>query len=349
MSWALRVLVPFLLAACVVRSARILVDESNYPAALSNMHRSVKGIVKRTQSSEEQAKFDALDAIMEALDNLNKGQSKLVADYRGSKCEPECHKWIKGQKQLKTVLESFNSVVQTFVSIKEISPQAYAELEPGTHEIDGNLMEDLKMACDPDMVLEKADTAEFNANCQDGLWPALSLEKSSFPQPGYQLWTPVLEQVACRSRTFDKSKPDYKIESSATIEQCMATCGPGCVGVSLRRNHGRCYVHDSCPGGPTSEINEGKNYDTNLKSFWDVTKGTACKSTTFDKSAPDYEIESGATIEECAAKCGDGCVGISLRSHNGQEGRCYIHDKCPGGPTSEIGQGTNYDTYMKPQ
>jgi len=350
MSWALRVIVPFFLAACVVRTARVVHYESNYPAALPNMRRSVNGIVKRSGSSEEKEKLDALDAIMKALDDLNDAQSSLVAASRESGCEPECHEWIKGQGQLKAALESFNSVVQAFVSLKEVSPQAYAELEPSTDEIDTNLMGSLKLACDPVMRLEKAvDTAEYNAKCQDGLWPALKVEKSSFPQPGYQIWSPVHEHVACRSRTFARSDiNDYEIDIGATVEQCMAACGPGCVGASLRRGHGRCYIHDSCPGGPIPK-NEGKNYDTFLKTFWDVTKGTACRSTTFDKSTPDYEIQNGATIEECAAKCGDGCVGISLRSQKGQEGRCYIHDKCPGGPTKNIGEGTNYDTYMKPQ
>lgn len=185
MSWGLRVFVPFLLAACVVRSARVLVDASIYPASLSNMHRTLKGLVKDTKSSEGQEKLNAVTAIMEAIDDMVMAESHLKAAARSSECEPNCHEWIKGKEgQLEVLLEKFNSVIETFVSLKEISPQAYDELEPGAREIERNLKGTLKLACDPAEVLEKAvDTAEFNAECQDGLWPAMYLEKSSIPPP----------------------------------------------------------------------------------------------------------------------------------------------------------------------
>lgn len=86
-----------------------------------------------------------------------------------------------GRRELKAVLESYNTMVLAFDKIKQLYIDIYAEIAVAGIEIETNAMAQVHLSCDPYRELEEAgDSAAFNAKCGDGLWPALGLTKNRF-------------------------------------------------------------------------------------------------------------------------------------------------------------------------
>merc|ERR1719266_2724132 len=102
---------------------------------------------------------------------------------RKSKCT-ECYQWIieGGQPQLKSALGAYNSMVQAFAVIKDLSGNTYAELESGAQAAAKNAMGQLRLACDENMDLQNSVTAQqFELRCGDGLWSTVGLTKRQIP------------------------------------------------------------------------------------------------------------------------------------------------------------------------
>merc|ERR1711920_380945 len=86
-----------------------------------------------------------------------------------------------GGDALETVLKRYNSMVVSFMTLKELYPSVYSEIREAGDELETNAMAQVKLSCDPIMELENAgDAADFDKKCGDGLWPALGLVKNRF-------------------------------------------------------------------------------------------------------------------------------------------------------------------------
>jgi len=135
---------------------------------------------------------DKLWELHDAIKDFYASSSDLVeATHRGDgSCTlsaPACLVSDDGYRaQLHDVLVNFNSLVAVYSNLKELFPEAYEQVKVSEGPVETNAMGQVKLSCDPDMVLEDkafktGDWTEFNEKCGDGLWPALGLKKSRFP------------------------------------------------------------------------------------------------------------------------------------------------------------------------
>merc|ERR1712176_207557 len=136
-------------------------------------------LVRKRRDTKEHiwALYDRIEEFYDAASKLTKHMRTI---------EDECSKSARecliadgpggGRKQLKTVLEAYNTMVLEFMQIKELHKEIYADIEGARSEIDNNGMAQVLLSCDP--YKELGDDPE--KLCTDGLWPALGLNKNRF-------------------------------------------------------------------------------------------------------------------------------------------------------------------------
>lgn len=132
---------------------------------------------------------DLLWDLYDAIEDFYRASSDLTRAMRRSDedCHSEPHECLVsdgdggGRAKLMDVLVNYNSMVLSFMKIKELYPNTFEEIKEAEAEIESNAMSQVRLSCDPDMKLENAgDADDFNAKCGDGLWPALGLNKNRF-------------------------------------------------------------------------------------------------------------------------------------------------------------------------
>jgi len=130
---------------------------------------------------------DLLWDLYDAIEDFYRASSDLTRAMRRSECTDAPHECLVsgeaggGRAKLMDVLVNYNSMVLSFMKIKELYPNTFEEIKEAQPEIESNAMSQVKLSCDPDMKLEEAgDANDFNAKCGDGLWPALGLNKNRF-------------------------------------------------------------------------------------------------------------------------------------------------------------------------
>merc|ERR1712066_321018 len=122
--------------------------------------------------------YDAIEFFYRAISDLTRAVRRSEDD-----CEGPAHECLitNTRDATETVLKRYNSMVLSFMTIKELHASVYTELKPAGDELETNAMAQIKLSCDPIMELEKAgDAADFDKKCGDGLWEAVGLVKNRF-------------------------------------------------------------------------------------------------------------------------------------------------------------------------
>jgi len=123
--------------------------------------------------------YDAIEAFYRVISDLTRAMRKVEDD-----CEDDAHVCMltgAAKDATETVLKRYNSMVLSFMTIKELHPSVYTELKPAGAELEKNAMAQIRLSCDPIMKLEKAGNAEdLDNKCGSGLWKKLDLAKNRF-------------------------------------------------------------------------------------------------------------------------------------------------------------------------
>jgi len=172
------------------KTANAKVAAREAEAAQSALNDAVAAVAAAKEVVEEKKDIKSkLWALYDRVEEFYKASSELTAFMRNSdgECSDSADKCIisdgpgGGGKALKKVLESYNTMVLAFDTIKQLYLEIYEEIAVAGNEIEKNAMAEIHLSCDPYKELEEAgDAAAFNAKCGDGLWPALGLTKNRF-------------------------------------------------------------------------------------------------------------------------------------------------------------------------
>jgi len=172
------------------KTANAKVAAREAEAAQSALNDAVAAVAAAKEVVEEKKDIKSkLWALYDRVEEFYDASSELTTFMRNSddQCSDSPDKCIisdgpgGGAKALKKVLESYNTMVLAFDTIKQLYIEIYAEIAAAGIEIETNAMAQVHLSCDPYKELEEAgDAAAFNAKCGDGLWPALGLTKNRF-------------------------------------------------------------------------------------------------------------------------------------------------------------------------
>lgn len=127
--------------------------------------------------------YDDIDEFSEAVSALTKAMRKI--DRKGL-CKKKAHECMISEgdggakAESKAIVDGFNAVVLKFMTVKELYPKAFAEIQDAQGQIDKNALSEVALSCDPLLELENAADGSFDAHCGSGLWKAFGITKNRF-------------------------------------------------------------------------------------------------------------------------------------------------------------------------
>lgn len=122
--------------------------------------------------------YDDIEFFYRAISDLTSAMRRVEDD-----CEEAHVCMLEGgpRDATETVLKRYNTMVVTFMTVKDLHPSVYTDLKPAGTELENNAMAQIRLSCDPVMKLEKAGNAEdLDNKCGAGLWKKLNLVKNRF-------------------------------------------------------------------------------------------------------------------------------------------------------------------------